>query len=239
MMLYEKPVKLELTERKLFADGKEIIPSIRDFLELSDVLMGDIEKTGDAYYMFRNIAEKNSIRYDVTLIPQWDLDTEYAKTYGHCHPIAEEKLSYPEIYQVLAGEAKFVLQKELADGSFLVSIVEAKKGDVVLMPPNHCHVSINPVKEDLLLANLVSTSFNSDYSLFKTNHGAAYYYTKEKGFVQNSHYLVYENEKINSKELNKRYNIKCADLLSEFYEDPGKFEFLKKPSLLEIDPSYL
>jgi len=239
MMLYEKPIKLELTERKLFADGKEIAPSIRDFSELSDVLVGDIEKTGDAYYMFRNIAEKNGIRYDVTLIPQWDLDTEYAKTYGHCHPIAEEKLSYPEVYQVLDGEANFIVQKELADGSFLVSIVGAKKGDVVLMPPNYCHVSINCSKEDLVLANLVSTAFNSDYSLFKTNHGAAYYYTKEKGFVQNSHYLVYENEKINSEELNKRYNINSEDLLTEFFEDPEKFGFLKKPSLLEIDPAYL
>jgi len=239
MMLYEKPIRLELKEKRLFADGKEIIPSVRDFSELSDVLMGDIEKTGDAYYMFRNIAEKNGIRYDITLIPQWDLDTEYAKTYGHCHPVAEEKLSYPEIYQVLSGEANFILQKEMKDGSFKVSVVQAKKGDVILMPPNYCHVSINPLKEDLLLANLVSISFNSNYLLFKENRGAAYYYTKERGFVQNPHYLVYENEKINSEELNKRYNIKFKDLLAGLYENPGQFEFLNKPSLLEINPAYL
>lgn len=239
MMLYENPIKLELSGKKLYADGKEIIPSIRDFSELSDVLMGDIEKEGEAYYMFRSITENNGIRYDITLIPQWGLETEYAKTYGHCHPIAEEKLSYPEIYQVLDGKANFILQKEMPDGGVFVSIVEAKKGDVVLMPPNFCHVSINPAKEPLVLANLVSVSFNSDYSLFKTNHGAAYYLTKEKGFVQNSNYIIYENERISSAELNKRYGIEFSDLLKEFDENPQKFEFLKKPGLLNIDPAHL
>jgi len=239
MILYEKPIRLELNEARLTADGKDIIPSERDFSELADVLMADIEKQGPAYYMFRDITEKNGIRYDITLIPQWDLETEYAKTYGHCHPFAEKKLSYPEIYQVLDGEAKFILQQGMRDGSFRVSIVEAKKGDIALMPPNFCHVSINPAQGPLILANLVSSSFNSDYSLFKINHGAAYYYTKEKGFVQNAHYMIYENERITPAELNKRYDIHFSDLLTEFFEDPSKFEFLKRPGLLNINPAYV
>jgi len=235
-MIYETPMKIELSGKKLLVDDKEITPSVRMLSELDDVLLNkiNIEKTGDLemYYMFRDLYKKDGLRYDITFIPYREMDGECAKTYGHCHPIAEEKLTYPEIYQVLEGNALFILQKELSNASTIVTMIDAKKGDVVLIPPNYCHVSVNPGPDDLLLANIVADDFESNYGHFKENKGAAYYYMADKKLIQNSNYIVDKNERITPEEINKRYDFSCKDLLTEFYKDPEKFEFLKKPGLI-------
>ena len=235
MIIYEKPLKLELDNTRLVADGRLLIPAVRTFKDMLPVLMEEPDKDAEAYYMYREVYKVGNLRYDITLIPQWKLKSEFAKTYGHCHPQAEKGLTYPEVYQVLDGEAIFILQKELRDGSYSVSAVEAKKGEVLLIPPNFCHATINSGKEPLLLANVVSGAFTSDYSAYKKNHGAAYYYTGEKIFKQNPSYMITKNERVKAAEINLRYGFQCRDLLSEFYTSPDKFVFLNKPSLLKLE----
>ncbi len=235
-VFYEKPLKIELSGTKLLVNDEEHKSSVRMLSEMNDVLMNEINisKHGDLemYYMFRDIYVKEGMRYDITLIPSRKISGECAKTYGHCHPIAENHLTYPEIYQVLSGKAVFILQKELRSGATIVTMVDAKKGDVVLIPPNYCHVSINPGDENLVLANVVSTGFESVYELFRANRGAAYYYADNKELIQNTNYVVERNERIKAEELNGRYGFECRDLLAEFHENTDKFEFLKKPSML-------
>ncbi len=234
MILYEQPIRIELAQRTIIADERAIRPSIRTFSELADVLKDQPQGAGDAYYMYREVMKSNDLRYDITVIPQWKNEDECAKTYGHCHPVAEKKLTYPEVYQVLDGDAFFILQKELMNGAFFVSIVEAEKGDVLLIPPNFCHASINAAKKDLLLANIVADVFTPNYSMFKRNHGAAYYVLGNKTIVQNPNYIISGNERVKAGEINKRYSFESKDLLTEFSSNPGLFEFLKKPSLLKL-----
>lgn len=235
MILYEQPIRIELAQGTIIAGERTIRPSIRTFSELADVLKDQPQGAGDAYYMYREVMKSNDLRYDITVIPQWKNEGECAKTYGHCHPVAEKKLTYPEVYQVLDGGAFFILQKELANGAFFVSIVEAEKGDVLLIPPNFCHASINTAKKDLLLANVVADVFTPDYSMFKRNHGAAYYVLSNKTIVQNPNYIISGNERVKAGEINKRYSFESKDLLTEFSSNPELFEFLKKPSLLKFN----
>ncbi|WP_437344448.1 glucose-6-phosphate isomerase family protein [Methanoculleus frigidifontis] len=66
------------------------------------------------------------------------------------HLLAPAGIGYPELYQVLAGEAHYLLQrKDLSDGV----VVTAKVGEFVLIPPGYGHVTINPGQEDLVMAN--------------------------------------------------------------------------------------
>lgn len=233
-VIYESPLKIELSDNKLIVNGKEHPYSTRKLSEMKDVLMNNVwDEDIDMYYMFREIYAKDNLRYDITLIPSRITAGEFAKTYGHCHPAAEENLTYPEVYQVLRGKALFIMQEELENLRTIVSIVDASEGDILLIPPNYCHVTINPGEKDLLLANVVSTEFKSVYEKFKENRGAAYYYTEDRELVQNSNYIVEKNERASPDEINKRYNFSSKDLLKEFYETPEKFEFLNKPSLLK------
>ena len=82
-------------------------------------------------------------------------------------------IGYPELYEVLEGIAHFLLQTNALDD---VVLIEARKGDIVVIPPGYGHVTINPtLVETLIMANLVSTAFSSDYTWYDTMHGAAYY----------------------------------------------------------------
>ena len=235
-VLFEKPIKVELEGTRVFVNNEPHRMSVRKLSELRGVLRGYVipEATGDPdiYYMFRNVYEKDGIRFDITIIPPRVIEGECAKTYGHNHPPAEEGLSYPEVYQVLGGTAVFLLQQANRDRSVNVSLIRAMAGDVVLIPANMAHVTINPGGDTLVLANIVADGFESDYSDFRKNRGAAFYYLPDGNIEQNANYIVRDLERPMPQQFNRRYGFACGSLLEELERDPRKFAFLKKPSLL-------
>jgi hypothetical protein len=83
-----------------------------------------------------------------------------------------------------------------------------------------------------VLSNLVYDRFSSSYEGHAENQGAAYYYMKDGEIRQNSNYIVKDNRRLTSQELNASYGFECSDLLSEFHRDPHKFAFLEKPGIL-------
>ncbi len=226
-------VKVKLMGNCLEVDGKQHPSTVRIIGQMKDVLLTpDSTYSEPLYYMYRGVSSREDLRYDVTLILPRMLKDEYAKTFGHYHPQSPDGLEYPEVYQVISGEARFILQKKNKDESADVIVVTAIKGDCVVFPSGYGHVSVNAsATEPLLLANIVYEKFESDYSEYKKLHGAAIYYTKD-GPVQNTNYIVKKIEHLTAKELNKRYGFMCQDLLVEFLKNPKKFEFLKIPKMM-------
>ncbi|MEM1688281.1 MAG: glucose-6-phosphate isomerase family protein, partial [Nanopusillaceae archaeon] len=154
------------------------------------------------------------IRHDITLIPDKIIGREYNKTYGHYHPE-----NYIEIYEVLNGKAIFVLQSR--DFKNLI-IMEAKKGDQILILPGYGHVTINIGKEPLILSNLVYWDFESDYSIYKEKKGAMIYITLD-GIIFNKNYSDdFSVIKLNGK------RIFDESIYLEFLKNPENFEFLKE-----------
>ncbi len=235
MILYDIPIKIELREDQLFVNEELHKRAVRTLFVMREVLINkEVQMNNDTqlYYMFREVYVNNGIGYDLVYMPPVMIGVEYNKTYGHYHPEVEKDLSYPEVYQVLKGRALFLLQKKINSGVTEVIYVNAESGEVLLIPPNYGHVSINQSEDsDLVLANLVYNKFESDYDEFKTNRGAAFYYTTG-GFVHNTKYVVRKFDRFTAQDLNKKYWFSCSDLLSEFHKAPEKFKFLKIPSLL-------
>ncbi len=139
----------------------------------------------DAYYMFRDSYKNDEdyrkildarLRYDYTIIPPNEIGGEKIKTYGHYHPEVESGLTYPEVYQVLEGEAIFLIQKPESGKIADVAAIMAKKYDVVIIPPNYGHVTINPSESELITANWVCRDFQSIYDPYTEKRGACYYY---------------------------------------------------------------
>jgi len=103
---------------------------------------------------------------------------EFVKTYGHYHPRVNPELryTYPEVYEVLEGDAHFLLQH--AQNEHVVDeiiLVKATRGDKVIVPPNCGHVTINPSEKTLRMANWVCRSFESLHEPYTQHHGGAYY----------------------------------------------------------------
>jgi len=93
---------------------------------------------------------------------------------------------YPELYEVVEGVAHFLLQKKTLDH---IVLVKAAKGDIVLIPMGYGHITINPSDEEtLVMANLVSTAFESEYAFYEKMHGAAWYELVGDILERNPHY---------------------------------------------------
>lgn len=193
-------------EMTLKFGDKVTVADVRKLHDLEDVLF-DKEwfdttdaRNKDMYYMFRDLAKNDSdleliksqhLRYDITVIPPGMLGSEYIKTVGHYHPkVPGKDVSYPEIYQVLEGSAMYLLQKvEHGEEDIVqdIAIIKAEKGDLVLIPPEYGHVTINASETTLEMANWVCRDFSSVYEPIKRLCGASYFLLKD-GFAKNPLY---------------------------------------------------
>jgi len=163
-------------------------PQIRYLNDMKEVLY-DKEWAKKApnlelYYMYRGVQEKDNLRYDITIIPPKMLGQEFIKTKGHDHP-----KGFQELYIVLEGQAIYLLQKHKEGIVEDVFAVSAKKGEVVIVPLDYGHVTINPSKIELKMANWVDEKCKGIYDLFEKMEGACYYYTKS-GWVKNKNYKI-------------------------------------------------
>ncbi|MCP1716255.1 glucose-6-phosphate isomerase [Methanocalculus alkaliphilus] len=170
-------------------------PEVRTVEDMREVLAYPAcEQQGPLYYMYRDLAltdddhailREGGIRYDITVITPGSVCGEFIKTKGHYHPESPGGLSYPEVYEVLSGKAHFLLQsQDLTD----VVLHPATTGDKILIPPGFGHVTINPGEDPLVMANIVSRNFESDYAFFRAYRGAAYYETDDGQFRKNPLY---------------------------------------------------
>lgn len=180
---------------KEFWDGPLPDPQIRILDEMRDVL-ADSRCTTDRslYFMYRDLARTpadrawlsaEDLRYDMTVIPPLLLCGEYVKTKGHYHPENPAGTGYPELYQVLSGEAHYLLQhRNLED----IVAIRVGAGEVVVVPPGYGHVTINPGPGTLVMVNLVSSRFCSEYDFYERMRGGAYYECEGERWVKNPAY---------------------------------------------------
>ena len=181
---------------KFWWNGALPAPGIRTIRDMRSVLANPRCPASDPlYYMYRDLARSaedrrwladQQLRYDITVIPPFDLCGEYVKTKGHYHPADPAGTGYPELYDVTEGRALFLLQSRTLDDVILIS---AETGARVAIPPGYGHITINPSPDaTLVLANLVSTAFESEYGEYEILHGAAYYVMSDGRIIRNRHY---------------------------------------------------
>lgn len=218
---------------------KSMEPDVRWLFDISDVLCDrDWAKTAEnveLYYMYRDLylsrkdrdlLQDQKLRYDITIIPPRTLGCEFVKTAGHYHPkVAGSEITYPEVYEVLEGEATYLLQKE--DGRDVV-VLRAVANDKVLIPPGYGHITINQSNKRLKMANFVCRDFSSIYDPIKKMGGGAYFLTID-GFVKNERYpnlpLLREIEVPKVSHLGLVRSREMYPLLRE----EGKLDYLVRP----------
>ncbi len=227
---------------KMYQDDHELTQTLRRLEDLREVIydhefyMASLDRRSSLYYMYHDICRegdryllrKFGLRFDVTIIPSKLLGREYVKTMGHYHPVAEEDLTYPEVYEVLEGEAHYLLQREKDQRIVEVTLVKARRGSKFIIPPNYGHVTINPSNETLVTINLVSSRFEPRYEPFRNRGGGAYFETVNKGFVKNERYRDVPPLKImEAKEIGWLPYLR--DLYTLFLKNPNVFLFLNEP----------
>jgi glucose-6-phosphate isomerase len=238
-------IRLENEGTKLFEEGSELEPLVRTVKELDSVLMNRTFVTRQngndpLYYMFRGVGSltnrmfaEHEMRYDITILENYDLGGELNKTIGHYHPTAEGDLAYPEVYEVFSGEALFILQKRLSGSTVDLRLVRASTGEKIMVPPNYGHIAVNMGDGFLITGNLSNSVYRSDYEPIKKMGGGAVYVLSDKTIVPNE---AYENVQVPQiQKAPKTDFLGKESLYDQFLKDPEKFEFLSRPSLLFKD----
>lgn len=216
-------------------------PVPRTLAEMREVLLdpsflhyADLKRP--VYFIYRglHLSERDGVllrerglRYDITLLPPGTLGKEFVKTVGHYHPPAPGGVTYPELYEVLEGEAHYLLQKAGVEGRVEeVVVVRAQAGAKVLIPPGYGHVTINPSRKVLRMANLVADGFQSLYEPYRKAGGAAYFETTDGRFVPNPKWglLPPLREAKPSREVARE-----GEIYGWFRKDPDGLAFLTRP----------
>lgn len=235
------PIFLRKDNKLSSKDIKLPKADIRTFSQIKPVLLNKKTNVKKFYYMYRDVAPnpnliKYRLRYDITVIPGSDIGKEEIKTTGHYHAhVRKTHLDYPEVYQVIKGKAVYMMQKQDKNHDVKdVIVANAEEGDVVLMPPSYGHITINPSKQTLVMANIVYGGFKSKYDDILEKHGGAYYLMENKKFIKNQNYK--NVPKIRYKKP------KVIGLKSPIYTDcshnPEKYLFLVKPQRFKSKMKY-
>jgi len=250
-----KSLKLEWDDLKkmLFFDGVILTPDVRFLEQMTEVVYDkDYAKAADPktelYYMYRELCfEENlklfadrQIRHDVTVIPAMNLGREANKTVGHYHTDARPGVSFPELYEVLAGQAHYLLMKrKKVEGKLKNDVLEdavlvkARAGDKMLVPPNYGHITINPGPETLVMANLVERNFKSDYAPIGETRGGFVYELADGKLVENPAFLHDKKiETVAAAEYDATLAMELGageTIYRQFLEKPEKFDFLTRP----------
>jgi len=211
-------------------------PQVRTIGDMRSVLRDpDCRYDAPLYFMYRDLARneadyawlrKNSLRYDITEIPPANLCGEPVKTKGHYHPRNPAGTGYPEVYEVLAGTAHYLLQSR--DHCDIV-VISAGAGSLVVIPPEYGHVTINPSPDmQLVMANVVSTAFSSEYAEYEALQGAAYYETDRNAFERNPRYgSLPDIRRVPAERCDT--SVLCTAPLYGMLEKRESFEFLNRP----------
>ncbi|TDA67807.1 MAG: glucose-6-phosphate isomerase [Clostridia bacterium] len=243
-MLWGKEIQLGEGGQLVFAEGiSHPGPDVRRLTDMATVLYEPIPlDERPVYYMYRGVGHgadmelfaEHGLRYDLTVILPGLFGREYTKTVGHFHPaVPDSEDTYTEYYEVLSGEALYLLQKDSRSGDVEEIIaVAAKKGDKVFVPSGYGHVTVNPGEECLVMANLVESQFKSLYEPFRDKKGAAYYCVAgEKGkteFIRNPNYHNSVGLKMMAAPSMAQPTevVKSRGLYQAFVENPEAFKFL-------------
>jgi glucose-6-phosphate isomerase len=239
-------------------DLKKIKPDVREVEDMENVIYDKewlkiASPKIDLYYMYRDLAENkedrqkiigNDLRYDITVFPPIMLGKEFNKTLGHDHPIVPgTSITYPELYEVLEGEAIFLLQDSHDEDIKDVFAVSAKKGDKVIILPNYEHLIINPTDKELKTCNWICRSFGSFiYKPFRARHGFCYYAINDPSTPFGTSWIKNENyEKIPDLRFDKPNNFYSFDLpkdqpIYKLVNNLEKLNFLVEPQKYEWKP---
>ncbi len=237
-------LEYDVGENSLFTERSAFGRTFRRVSDMKPVLLDERfanESNGSdvIYTMFRNsvdpehndIFENHGIRYDVTVMEPYDLGREYCKTFGHYHPMSEDGINYyPELYEVISGKATFLLQKMDGNNVMEVMLIDADANSKVLFPPGYGHITINRGKEKLIVANLVSPNFQSNYGDIEKNRGGAVYVIAGGTIIQNPFYHRITVNRFEAPEISWIDN--KSSIYDQFIESPDLFSFLNYPSLL-------
>jgi len=183
------------------------------------------------------ILKKLHLLFGVVTYAAGKLGDEPIRSQGHIHKVSSlSGWSTPEVYEIWSGKAIIYMQETAKDNPGRCFAVEAKPGEVVVVPPGWAHATISADPEQpLTFGAWCDRAFGFEYEDVRAHNGLAWFPVINEGgnidWIRNPKYH-------NSKLIQKRpsdYQFlgikKGKSLYTQFEEDANRFLFVPKPSL--------
>jgi glucose-6-phosphate isomerase len=170
-----------------------------------------------------------SLRYELTGMPGRPMGWEAAKTAGHVHVRpAGARLGYPEVVEVLHGEAGFLIADLQVDPSGPRSqrawLVRARPGDWVVLPPVLAHVTIDLGAGPLVFSDVIDRRAAGLYDDVREARGFGWYIAADGELRPNPRYeMPPVIEQVSAVEWS---GVAPGPLYEAFQRDPGAFAWL-------------
>ena len=233
---------VKLNNFKLIYDENQYLakPKPREYTEAIPVYIRKDDHKQMLYWMYRyfeaekdrKVFEKANLEYDLTVIKNGKIGTEYIKTVGHYHANGlKAELTFPEVYEVIEGNVEYLLQtKPDKKGKVEVLLVQAEAGDKVVVPPGYGHISINIGSDVAVSANMQKADLpaEADYDFYHKHEGGAFYRTDE-GLSPNTCYKIKKLRVVKPREKAEFGLERGKPLYSSFLENTEKFDYLLNP----------
>lgn len=144
------------------ADGPDVLYSIAM----------DVGKKKD-----REDLNNRGLLYGAVIYAKGRIGKEPVRSQGHIHGISSScNASTPEVYEIWEGDAIIYMQETATDFPGNCYAVYAKPGDVVIVPPNWAHCTINAnVGEMMAFGAWCIRDYCFDYEDIRAHSGLAFY----------------------------------------------------------------
>ncbi|MBR5048029.1 MAG: glucose-6-phosphate isomerase [Erysipelotrichaceae bacterium] len=163
------------------------------------------------------------------------LGREPVRSQGHIHAVSPScGSSTGELYEIWHGKAGIFMQERAEDDPGRCFLVIAEEGDVVLVPPNWAHATINmDVKRNMTFGAWCVRDYGFDYAGVRAHHGVAYFpVIRENGEIEmtaNPHYQAPPCI-IKKPRIYEEFNLEPGvPVYEQFRKDPDRFLFISRP----------
>ncbi|TYR79339.1 glucose-6-phosphate isomerase [Priestia megaterium] len=182
---------------------------------------------------------KQDLLYGTVMFSKGQIGNEPVRSQGHVHAVSGScGMSTPEVYEIWSGEAIIYMQEYDQDDPGRCFAVRAKEGDVVIVPPNWAHCTINgSVDKPMVFGAWCVRDYGFEYEGVRAHGGLAYFPIVEDGEIQwtkNELYPVDRSLNILSAREYTEFGIKKGIPIYEQYEHNKElFKFVTQPQVAE------
>lgn len=122
----------------------------------------------------------DGVKFDITSLASHHVlgrhwTGEFPKTAGHYHTVVRGQThASPDFYQVAFGSGTILLQC-VEHGRVRVFAIAVSSGDVILIPPQYAHATVNSGETPLVFANICVRQPHLNYQDIQKYRGLAYF----------------------------------------------------------------
>lgn len=179
---------------------------------------------------------KRNLLYGAMIFGKGIVGEEPVRSQGHIHAVSPScQASTCEVYEIWSGEAYIYMQETANDHPGKCYAIHAKAGDVVIVPPNWAHATINAnPKEEMLFGAWCVRDYGFDYEDVRAHHGIAYFPKVRNDEIVFEANPAYQSDELIIKEARDypEFNLeKGIPIYTQYEQHPDRFDFVANPAL--------